>query len=109
MSAIHSISLRTMLLVFFGLSGVSFAQNGTITYEPGDGTGQGKHIVFVCGEWEYLCEESLPMLAKILSKRHGFKCTVLFSINPEDGTIDPSVKRSECEEQHSRDERPGER
>ena len=29
------------------------------------------------------------MLAKILAVRHGFKCTVLFSINPEDGTIDP--------------------
>ena len=94
MSAINSISLRIMLLVFFGLSGISFAQEGTITYEPGDGAGPGKHIVFVCGEWEYRCEESLPMLAKILSKRHGFKCTVLFSINPEDGTVDPSVKNN---------------
>jgi len=83
-----------MLLVFFGLSGISFAREGTITYEPGDGAGQGKHIVFVCGEWEYRCEESLPMLAKILSKRHGFKCTVLFSINPEDGTVEPSVKNN---------------
>ncbi len=64
---------------------------GSITYEPGEGPGGGKHIVFVCGEWEYRCEESLPMLAKILAERHGFKCTVLFSINPEDGTVDPSV------------------
>jgi hypothetical protein len=30
------------------------------------------------------------MLGKILAVRHGFKCTVLFSINPEDGTIDPN-------------------
>jgi len=29
------------------------------------------------------------MLAKILAERHGFKCTVLFAINPADGTIDP--------------------
>jgi len=29
------------------------------------------------------------MLAKILALRHGFKCTVLFAINPADGTIDP--------------------
>src|ERR1035437_10666875 len=29
------------------------------------------------------------MLAKILAARHGFKCTVLFPINPADGTIDP--------------------
>jgi len=29
------------------------------------------------------------MLAQILAARHGFKCTVLFAINPADGTIDP--------------------
>ena len=29
------------------------------------------------------------MLAKILAVRHGFKCTVVFPINPADGTIDP--------------------
>ena len=29
------------------------------------------------------------MLAKILAVRHGFTCTVLFPINPADGTIDP--------------------
>ena len=32
------------------------------------------------------------MLAKILAQRHGFKSTVLFSMNPADGTVDPSVK-----------------
>ena len=34
--------------------------------------------------------EGLPMLARILAVRHGFKCTVLFPINPADGTIDPN-------------------
>ena len=29
------------------------------------------------------------MLAKILAVRHGFKCTVVFTLNPADGTIDP--------------------
>ncbi len=33
------------------------------------------------------------MLAKILSQRHGFKCTVLFSVDP-DGTINPKNGRS---------------
>ena len=32
------------------------------------------------------------MLAKILAVRHGFKCTVLFAINPADGTIDPNAQ-----------------
>ena len=68
--------------------------DGTITYEPADGAGKGKHIVLVCGEWEYRCEESLPMLAKILARRHGFKCTVVFQMNPKDGTVDPSVRNN---------------
>ena len=52
--------------------------------------GKGKHIVLVSGDEEYRSEESMPQLAKILSQRHGFKCTVLFAINPEDGLIDPA-------------------
>ncbi|MBM3860561.1 MAG: DUF1080 domain-containing protein, partial [Verrucomicrobia bacterium] len=59
------------------------AAPSTITYEPVGGAGPGKHVVLVCGEWEYRCEESLTMLAKILAKRHGFKCTVLFQMNPQ--------------------------
>ncbi len=94
MGATNSLLARVLLVVFFGLAGMASAQEGTITYEPAAGAGQGKHIVFVCGEWEYRCEESLPMLAKILAKRHGFKCTVLFSMNPKDGTVDPSVKNN---------------
>jgi len=60
----------------------------SIVYEP-KGTPNGKHIVFLSGDEEYRSEEGLPMLAKILSQRHGFKCTVLFAIDP-DGTIDPN-------------------
>jgi len=30
------------------------------------------------------------MLARILAVLHGFKCTVLFPVNPSDGTIDPN-------------------
>ena len=33
------------------------------------------------------------MLAKILSQRHGFKCTVLFALDP-DGTINPDNGQS---------------
>lgn len=51
-----------------------------------------KHIVFVSGDEEYRSEEVLPMLAKILAFRHGFKCTVLFAIDPETGLIDPTVQ-----------------
>ena len=27
----------------------------------------------------------------ILARHHGFKCTVLFALDPEDGTINPEV------------------
>ncbi len=63
-----------------------------VTYPGGDGPGAGKHIVFVTGDDEYRGEESMPQLAKILSVRHGFKCTVLFAINRETGAIDPATQ-----------------
>jgi len=51
----------------------------------------GKHIVLVSGDDEYRSEEGLPQLAKILSTRHGFKCTVLYAIDPQDGAIRPDL------------------
>lgn len=60
-----------------------------ITFEPADGSGNGQHIVLVSGDDEYRSEETLPMLAKILSTHHGFKTTVLFAIDPETGEIKP--------------------
>lgn len=60
-----------------------------LVFEGRSGPGKGKHIVLVSGDDEYRSEEALPQLAKILSQRHGFKCTVLFPINPDDGTIRP--------------------
>ncbi|MEQ1820945.1 MAG: ThuA domain-containing protein [Fimbriimonadaceae bacterium] len=49
-----------------------------------------KHIVFMSGDEEYRSEECLSQLARVMSKHHGFKCTVLYSVAP-DGTIDPGV------------------
>ncbi|MBV9759115.1 MAG: ThuA domain-containing protein [Acidobacteriaceae bacterium] len=64
-----------------------------VIYPGGRGPGEGKHVVLVAGDdGEYHSEEALPQLAKILAVRHGFTCTVLFSINPADGTIDPRAK-----------------
>src|SRR5438094_6450698 len=54
---------------------------------PGPGTG--KQVVFLTGDEEYRSEESMPQMAKILATRHGFKCTMLFAINPSTGAIDP--------------------
>lgn len=60
-----------------------------VTYEPKPGTANGKNIVLLSGDEEYRSEESLPQMGKILSQRHGFRCTVLFS-QDADGTINPN-------------------
>ncbi len=60
-------------------------------YPGGAGPGQGKRIVLIAADQEYRSEEALPMLAKILAKRHGFDCTVLFAQN-RDGLVDPTQK-----------------
>lgn len=61
-----------------------------VVYEGGEGIGKGKHIVLLAGDEEYRSEEALPALARILAFRHGFKCTVLFPIDPVTGYIDPN-------------------
>lgn len=66
-----------------------------ITYEGKDGPGKGKRIVLLAGDEEYRSEEALPMLGKLLSQRHGFTCTVLFSINKQTGEIDPNTADNE--------------
>ena len=60
-----------------------------VVYPGGAGSGAGNHIVLIAGDEEYRSEEGLPMLARILAVHHGFRCTVLFSTDPETGTIDP--------------------
>lgn len=65
--------------------------NEWVEYEGTEGPGKGKHIVLVSGDEEYRSEEALPMLGKVLAAHHGFKCTVLFAIDPNTGEIDPNV------------------
>ena len=61
-----------------------------LTYSGGKGPGEGKHVVLIAADQEYRSEQSMPMLAKILSQHHGFDCTVLFSVN-EKGQVDPTL------------------
>ena len=84
--------IRGLLITgFMGIALTSLAAGDLwVEYEGKAGIGQGKHIVFVTGDEEYRSEESMPQLARILAKHHGFKCTVLFAIDPKDGSIDPN-------------------
>ncbi len=64
------------------------AAEDTLIFKGKAGPGSGKHIVIVTGDEEYRSEESGPMLGKILSQKHGFDCTVVFSWS--EGYIDPN-------------------
>lgn len=63
-------------------------QDDLLVFQGTAGPGLGKKIVLLAGDEEYRSEEALPQLAKILAFRHGFTCTVLFSLDA-DGTINP--------------------
>lgn len=65
-----------------------------VEYVGAQGPGAGKFIVLISGDEEYRSEEALPQLGKILAARHGFRCRVVFAIDPETGTIDPNNRRN---------------
>ena len=63
-------------------------------YQGKEGPGQGKHVVLISGDDEYRSEEAMPMLGKVLSQHHGFRCTVLFPIDPKTNSIKPDFQRN---------------
>lgn len=86
--------LFSLLLTFFTF--VACAQNGQtfLQFQGKEGPEKGKHIVLVAGDDEYRSEESMPMMAKILSERYGFKTTVLFPIEPTTGDVVPNYQNN---------------
>jgi type 1 glutamine amidotransferase len=77
-----------------------------LSYSGSEGPGRGKRVVLIAAEQEYRSEQSMPMMAKILSTHHGFDSTVLFGVN-ERGEVDPTMpvypekgKESEFREHH---------
>ncbi|MCG6156235.1 ThuA domain-containing protein [Rubinisphaera margarita] len=87
------------LLVFLTLlvsipSFAAAADQQYVVYEGEKGPGVGKHIVLISGDDEYRSEEAMPMLGQILARHHGFKCTVLFAVNPETGEIEPTYQKN---------------
>ncbi|WP_437185635.1 3-keto-disaccharide hydrolase [Planctomicrobium sp. SH668] len=70
---------------------VASTEEQTLFFKGKEGPGAGKKIVLISGDEEYRSEQALTQLAKILSERHGFDCTVLFAIDPNTGYINPNV------------------
>lgn len=80
MRAIHAILLSAALLAG---AAPAAAQR---PLQPADSV----HVVFVTGDDEYRSEESMPMLARILKRDHGFRVTVLYALDDR-GVIDPGA------------------
>jgi glucose/arabinose dehydrogenase/mono/diheme cytochrome c family protein len=85
--------LTKLTLSFLLAANLSAApQEDHLVFAGGKGPGAGQHIVFLSGDEEYRSEEALPMMAQVMA-RHGFKCTVLFSVDP-DGRVNPDRQSS---------------
>lgn len=84
---------RRLVCTFLTLIGLSASVQAEpwLTLPANDGPGEGRHIVLISGDEEYRSEEAMPMLGRLLAERHGFRCTVLFAINPATGAIDPNT------------------
>jgi hypothetical protein len=81
-------ALAALVLALPAVAAEAFTSGpGWLEFPASKGPGAGKHVVLLAGDEEYRSEESMPMLARILAERHGFKCTVLFS--HDDGVINP--------------------
>lgn len=61
-----------------------------LVYPAKDAGPDAPHVVLISGDQEYRSEEALPMLARMLSERHGMHCTVLFA-QDEQGRVDPTT------------------
>lgn len=81
--------IRSLILL---ISTACLSSSAPLTFEGTGGAGKGKHIVFIANDHEYRSEESCPAIAKILAKRHGFRCTVLFGLD-EQGFIKAGAEK----------------
>ncbi|TWT94896.1 ThuA domain-containing protein [Neorhodopirellula pilleata] len=88
-SLYRSARLGLIVLLLIGGFGLHLSANDLLVFEPAENNTNGKHIVLISGDEEYRSEESCPMLAKILSQHHGYRCTVLFAIDKATGYINP--------------------
>lgn len=104
--------MKSILLIILVLCGFRASAHPVpegpqwLVFPGGEGPGKGRHIVLIAADQEYRSEQSMPMMAKILSTHHGFDCTVLFGVNKR-GEVDPTMpvypekgKESEFREHH---------
>ncbi|MGY8671554.1 MAG: PVC-type heme-binding CxxCH protein [Verrucomicrobiia bacterium] len=82
------------LIAAFLFLGLLSSANAQLVFKAKSGPGKGRNIVLIAGDEEYRTEESCPMLAKLLSQRFGFNCTVVFPMSADGKYIDPNNQKS---------------
>ncbi|MEC5128225.1 ThuA domain-containing protein [Verrucomicrobiales bacterium BCK34] len=78
------LSVLILFSILIGAATSVFAN--PVKYKAAGADAKGKHLVLIASDHEYRSEETLPALARILTKHHGFDCTVLFGLD-ENGEI----------------------
>ncbi len=78
-----------IIFSFFLLTPAWSQSPAWLDFKPDARLDRKKHIVLIAGDEAYRSEESLPMLAKLLATRHGFRTTVLFSTDPQTNFVNP--------------------
>ncbi len=85
--------MKRLLTTLLSLAGLTVMTARTaaapLVYEGDAGPAKGKQVVLIASDHEYKSEETLPELGRILAKRYGAKCTVLFGVDPQTGFIRP--------------------
>lgn len=79
-----TVLFQILCICLLGLSSLTAAAQDTLEFAAQNAGDDAPHVVLISGDEEYRTEESMPMLAKILSQKHGFHCTVLFAFGPGD-------------------------
>ena len=93
-----------ILMVFIQIPlGCAQSQEDLLFYPGNSSIKKNKKVVLISGDEEYRSEESLPMLAKILSQKHGFDAVVLFSIDPQTKMVNPEYQNNIPGLQHLND------
>ncbi len=80
-----------LALLTVAFTSIAHGENNTRPIARDEATSIAKppHIVFVTGDDEYRSEISMPMIASILEKRHGMKCTICYAVNEKTKQRDP--------------------
>ncbi len=86
-----NVTRLAFVLALFAIPSLARADDyKPVVLKGGDGPAKGKKAVLLSGDQEYRSEEAIPQLARQLA-RQGFQCTVLFTVDPKNGTVNPNI------------------